>query len=164
MRTRREDREESAYVAKPRFRPNPNPSRSPCGSSNSTTNLHGDIPIPDDLKIYEHARDIAQLRVKDFQKIDDWTIDNHNMAFDFDITWLKNQIIIIQEEKKTIAKGQSERSILVVSHHAPASLQETSSPKYVDNPWSSAFAADLLTDEDWVNVKVWMFGQYTRYD
>jgi len=33
-----------------------------------------------------------------------------------------------------------------------------SSPKDVSNPWSSAFATDLLGDASWDQVKVWVFG------
>ena len=108
-------------------------------------------------KIPEHARHVVQMRVKDFEKIEGWTVDDHNSAYKSDITWLKGQITDIQEENEATAKGRPERNILVVTHHAP-SVQETASPNHVNNPWSSAFATDLLTGEDWVNVKVWVFG------
>jgi predicted phosphodiesterase len=104
----------------------------------------------------EHAREAVRLRVKDFEKIVSWTVDDHNAAYLSDLTWLKDQTAEIQQQNKSKAKGEQERNILVVTHHAP-SLQETSSPKNVSNPWSSAFATNIL-DRDWGNTKVWVFG------
>ncbi|TVY34875.1 Uncharacterized protein LOCC1_G008748 [Lachnellula occidentalis] len=107
--------------------------------------------IPDD------ARQVVQMRVKDFEKIKDWSVDKHNAAYEADIAWLKGQIADIQKAYKSNRKKQPERTTVIVTHHAP-SIQETASPQHVDNPWSSAFATDLLNGEDWCNVKLWVFG------
>lgn len=60
---------------------------------------------------------------------------DHNGSHQLDIAWLLGEIESLQNKK---------RSILVVTHHAP-SLQDTSSPQHANNPWSSAFATDVLS-------------------
>lgn len=105
----------------------------------------------------EDAREVVRLKVKDFEKIEGWTVDDHNASHEADLTWLRHQALDIQRQNKSGAKGERVRNILVVTHHAP-SMQETSSPKDVSNPWSSAFATDLLGDASWGEVKAWVFG------
>jgi predicted phosphodiesterase len=108
-------------------------------------------------KIQDDARQVVQIRVKDFEKILDWSVVNHNAAHEADISWLKGQIADIQKAYDGNPKKQPERTIIIVTHHAP-STQETSNPQHIDNPWSSAFATNLLNGEDWSNVKLWVFG------
>ncbi|TVY83022.1 Uncharacterized protein LSUE1_G002427 [Lachnellula suecica] len=108
-------------------------------------------------KTHPHARDIVQMKVKDFQKIEDWTVDNHNAAHESDITWLRSQVAAVQEENAALGKGKQERKILIITHHAP-SVQETANLHQVGNAWSSAFATDLIKEGDWNGVKVWVFG------
>ncbi|KAH6706201.1 ser/Thr protein phosphatase-like protein superfamily [Leptodontidium sp. MPI-SDFR-AT-0119] len=93
----------------------------------------------------EDAREVAQTKVKDFKKIEGWTVDNHNASHEADLTWLRHPDEPLR------------RNVLVVTHHAP-SMQETSSLMDVGNPWSSAFATDLLGDASWGEVKAWVFG------
>jgi predicted phosphodiesterase len=103
------------------------------------------------------AREAVRTRVKDFKKIVNWTVGGHNEAHESDLTWLINQTAEIQQENNSRAKGEIERNILVVTHHAPSN-QETSSPQNVKNAWSSAFATDLLEAGNWRGIKVWVFG------
>lgn len=105
----------------------------------------------------EDAREVVRMKVKDFEKIDGWAIDDHNGSHEADLTWLRHQALEIQRENKSRARRERVRDILVVTHHAP-SMQETSSPKNVSNPWSCAFATDLLGDASWAEVKAWVFG------
>lgn len=107
--------------------------------------------------VAEDAREVVRLKVKDFDKIDGWTVDDHNASHEADLTWLRHQALEIQMQNKSRAKGERVRDILVVTHHAP-SMKETSSPKNVSNPGSSAFATDLLGDASWSEVKAWVFG------
>lgn len=46
-------------------------------------------------KIPQHATDVVKEKVKDFQKIEGWTIDDHNAAHDSDLSYSK----IIEEVK-----------------------------------------------------------------
>jgi len=107
-------------------------------------------------RINFEAHDIVQMKVKDFQKIEEWSVDAHNLAHVSDITWLRDQVAAIQQEKEASLK-ENKRKILVVTHHAP-SVIETARPEQVGNAWSSAFATDVLGGEIWESVKVWVFG------
>jgi len=104
----------------------------------------------------EDAREVVRMKVKDSEKIEGCTVDDHNASHEADLTWLRDHALDIQQNKST-AKGNSVRNIIVITHYAP-SIQETSSPKNISDPWSSAFATDLLGDAYWGNVKVWVFG------
>lgn len=105
-------------------------------------------------KIPEEAREVVRMKVKDFEKIEEWSVDTHNSAHEADLEWLRAQALDVESQKKG-------RNVLVVTHHAPC-MQETSSPKNVGNAWSSAFATDLLGEGCWGSVKTWVFG-HTHY-
>ncbi|KAF7951624.1 hypothetical protein EAE96_006926 [Botrytis aclada] len=110
-------------------------------------------------KIDDGAREAVQTRVKDLEKIDNWSIDDHNTAHISDLTWLSNQVTNVQNQTKSRADGEPERMIVVITHHAPT-IVGTSSPKNSNNPWGSAFATELLGNSsmNWDDVKVWVFG------
>jgi predicted phosphodiesterase len=108
-------------------------------------------------KVPEDAKDVVRMKVKDFEKIEGWAVDDHNVAHESDLNWLNDQVQAIQQQNKSRAKGEARRNVLVVTHHAP-SMQETSCPRNVNNPWTSAFATDLLEDGNWGDVQVWVFG------
>lgn len=79
-------------------------------------------------KVPFEAREIVESKVKDFQKIDDWTVDNHNATHDSELAWLLKEIQSIRQENETARAQAPKRTILVVTHHAP-SLRGTSSQK-----------------------------------
>ncbi|CDM37579.1 unnamed protein product [Penicillium roqueforti FM164] len=110
--------------------------------------------------IPENSRDIVHYKIQDFQKIKDWTVDEHNAAHESDLNWLRNEVQSIYNNHKTNPTELSKRSILVATHHAPA-MHRTSSPQHAKNPWSAAFATDLLS-QPWNGVKNWVFG-HTHY-
>ncbi|KAH8696476.1 calcineurin-like phosphoesterase [Talaromyces proteolyticus] len=112
-------------------------------------------------KIPHESRDIVQSKIKDFQKIKDWRVDNHNTCHVSDLVWLLKEIHSIQQVNENVEKRSQKQSILVVTHHAP-SLERTSSPQHSQNPWKSAFGTDVLS-HSLNGVKVWVFGdtQYT---
>ncbi|BCR99552.1 uncharacterized protein AKAW2_41235S [Aspergillus luchuensis] len=111
-------------------------------------------------KVPKESSDIVQSKVKDFQEIAEWSVDDHNACHDSDYAWLMKEIHPIQQENETAGKRSRQRSILVVTHHAP-SLQGTSSPKHAQSPWSVAFGTDILSGIP-DGVKVWVFG-HTHY-
>ncbi|KFY07245.1 hypothetical protein V492_07316 [Pseudogymnoascus sp. VKM F-4246] len=105
--------------------------------------------------IAPEAEDVVRSKVGDFKRIEDWAVANHNMEHSLDVAWLENQIKLIRDERST-----SEHQILVVTHHAP-SVQESSNPIHLGNPWGSAFATDLLGVEEkptLSDVQWWIFG------
>lgn len=110
-------------------------------------------------QIQPEAREIVESKVKDFRRIQDWSVAKHNAEHDKDVDWLQKQIQMIRKEPNGL-----HRRIVVITHHAP-SLRQTSKPSDTENPWTSAFASDLigaknvpsLTDVQW-----WIFG-HTHY-
>jgi predicted phosphodiesterase len=109
-------------------------------------------------KIPDDARPLVQMKVVDFQKITDWSVASHNAAYEDDLSWLKDQVAELQKESgRSPKKKQPKRRVFIITHHAPFT-KKTSDPRHANNPWSSAFATDLLNGEDWPNVKLWMFG------
>jgi predicted phosphodiesterase len=103
-------------------------------------------------RIEEGAKEVVKMRVRDFQKIEGWCVDEHNKAFEAESEWLAGQIAEV--------RGGKERNVLVGTHHAPC-LEGTARPEQVENAWSSAFATDLLAEDDreqWDSVKFWVFG------
>jgi hypothetical protein len=124
-----------------------------------------DIPYSDSTilgctlwsKIPDDAREVVRMKVKDFERIEGWMVDDHNTCHEADLAWLWDQMLDIQRLNKSVARLEKARRVLVVTHHAPL-MQETSSLKNFSNPWSSAFATDLLDDGRWGGVKVWVFG------
>ncbi|KAJ5364587.1 uncharacterized protein N7496_010300 [Penicillium cataractarum] len=110
-------------------------------------------------KVPVDAKEIVQSKIQDFKKIQDWTIDDHNTSHETDLAWLLSEIQSLQTQSKN---QKQKRSILIMTHHAP-SLQNTSSPQHANNPWSSAFATDILSKiSDVSSVKAWVFG-HTHY-
>jgi hypothetical protein len=104
---------------------------------------------------------LSSQRLRTSKKIEEWTIDDHNAAYDLDTSWLRRQVKSIRQENDKTAKPTQKRLILIVTHHAP-SLRKTSGPQHDQNPWNSAFATDLLSQDDWNGVKIWVFG-HTHY-
>ncbi|KAE8379571.1 calcineurin-like phosphoesterase [Aspergillus bertholletiae] len=111
-------------------------------------------------KRYDVPQEIVQMKVKDFQKIEAWSVDDHNANYDADLAWLLNEINSTHLENGTVGTRREQKSILVVTHHAPL-LRATSSPQHVGSPWSVAFATDVLPQIP-DGVDVWVFG-HTHY-
>jgi len=84
-------------------------------------------------------------------------VDINNTAYESDLLWLRGQVAAIQTENAEVKDNNYRRSILVVTHHAPC-VAGTSSPQYVGDPCTCAFATDILGDGDWTGVKTWAHG------
>jgi hypothetical protein len=113
--------------------------------------LHSRIPI--------EAEEIVQNKVNDFRRIIDWTVSNHSEEHAADVEWLETEIISIRKMDTRLC-----RKIVVISHHAPI-IKGSSKPSDEGNPWSSAFATDLIGNKDKSpldDVQWWVFG-HTHY-
>ncbi|KAK4150205.1 Metallo-dependent phosphatase-like protein [Chaetomidium leptoderma] len=108
--------------------------------------LWSDIP--------EESYGIVQAKVNDFKKIDQWTAQRHTAIHKEEVTWLREQVAQIEA-------GPAKRRILIATHHAPC-VEGSARPEQVSNPWTPAFATDLVDKEGWVGVKTWVFG-HTHY-
>lgn len=101
------------------------------------------------------AEAVVASKINDFRRVDGWTVERHNAAHAADLAWL-------QAELADLGRSGDGRSVVVVTHHAP-SVRETSRPEHLENPWTSAFATDLLSDERaWKLVACWVYG-HTHY-
>ena len=102
--------------------------------------------IPEDVKA------VVQMKVNDFKHIEGWTVNSHNSEHQQDVEWLQREMQNIRNEKDL-----RKRNILVITHHAPT-IQDTSKPSDLANPWSCAFSTDLLGDKALTESQVWVFG------
>ncbi|KAI1343419.1 phosphoesterase [Xylariaceae sp. FL0016] len=119
------------------------------------------IDLPDAITILgctlwshvpDEAKEIVGKKVTDFRRIESWTVDRHNAAHTSDLTWLRAEL-------DNMDPG---RSVLVVTHHAPL-IRGTSRPEHLKNPWTSAFATNIMSGEKtWGSVRHWVFG-HTHY-
>ncbi|KAF3481125.1 Ser/Thr protein phosphatase superfamily protein [Arthroderma uncinatum] len=105
-------------------------------------------------------------RVKDFHRIKDWSIEDHNAEHREDVEWLRDQITSLRDgDRASNLEGQ--RSIIVITHHAPC-INESSRPEHVQNPWTCSFATELLdqavspANAIFSQVQHWVFG-HTHY-
>ena len=102
--------------------------------------------------IPEDASSIVQAKVSDFKKINGWTIEKHNEIHTEEASWLREEVVQIQS---------AGRRLLVATHHAPC-MRGTSRPEHSNNSWTPAFATDLLDQEGWDGINIWVFG-HTHY-
>jgi predicted phosphodiesterase len=105
------------------------------------------------------SRVAVEGRVKDFQRIPGWTVDQHNDEHEKDLEWLRSEI-------RSISGGlgcpNRAKRILVITHHAPIK-KGSSHPKHDENLWTDAFATDLIgVHEEVRRVQWWIFG-HTHY-
>lgn len=104
-------------------------------------------------------RTAVEQRVKDFQKILNWTVDLHNEEHQKDLDWLRTEINSISSGSEG---HRNAKHILVISHHAPFKIG-SSHPNNENNPWADAFATDLIgVHEEISRVEWWVFG-HTHY-
>ena len=103
-------------------------------------------------RISADAKTTVQMKVNDFKHIDNWTVDDHNSEHQRDVEWLQREIQKIRSEEH-----QPQRGVIVITHHAPT-VNGTSKPSDLANPWSCAFSTDLLRDKALTDVQWWIFG------
>ncbi|KAI7783405.1 Ser/Thr protein phosphatase [Diaporthe eres] len=106
--------------------------------------------------IPDSARAIVESKISDYRNIDGWSVDKNNERHVEEAAWLASELQSLSDASK-LNHQQQARNILVVTHHAP-SLTGTSAPEHADNPWTPAFATDLLPRLDTDRVKTWVFG------
>ncbi|KAH6838572.1 Metallo-dependent phosphatase-like protein [Chaetomium sp. MPI-CAGE-AT-0009] len=78
----------------------------------------------------------------------------HNAVHQEEVAWLREQV-------QQAAASTPKRRLLIATHHTPC-VEGTARQDQVGNPWSPAFATDLVQQEGWGGVKAWVFG-HTHY-
>ena len=108
--------------------------------------------------ILPEAQDFIRTKIKDFQRIKDWTIEMHNASHLDDVAWLEERVQSTIPQKVPRATH-----ILVITHNAPT-IQRTSRPDQVHSLQVSAFATDLRFESTrtFSNVRCWIYG-HTHY-
>ncbi|CAG8961388.1 hypothetical protein HYFRA_00013336 [Hymenoscyphus fraxineus] len=96
--------------------------------------------------------------LNDFYHIEDWTVEDHCKAHTSDLRWLNDQVNLISQ-------NESNRKIIVLTHHSPTISPRSSDPAHSGSRISSGFMSDLSNETCWTsrNVKVWVFG-HTHYN
>ncbi|KAF3771013.1 hypothetical protein M406DRAFT_232888, partial [Cryphonectria parasitica EP155] len=114
------------------------------------------------------AKQIVESKTSDFRNIKAWSVEKHNEIHAQEAAWLHDKLLhhsssISNNTTPAEPNGRKKnrRNIIVVTHHAP-SADGTSSPAYASNPWTFAFATDVLPSLDLEVVKAWVFG-HTHY-
>lgn len=108
----------------------------------------------------DSAEAIVESKVSDYKKIRGWSVGKHNQRHAEEAAWLESELQSLSSAARADPRRRG-RDILVVTHHAP-SLTGTSAPEHADNPWTPAFATDLLPRLNTERVKIWVFG-HTHY-
>ncbi|KKO97283.1 Ser/Thr protein phosphatase [Trichoderma harzianum] len=106
--------------------------------------------------IPEEAVPIIEAKISDFKKITGWTALKHHQIHTEEAEWLREEVAQLATQDQ-----HNSRQILIATHHAPC-VQGTSKPADTNNPWTPAFATDLVTKGNWGNVTCWIFG-HTHY-
>lgn len=109
--------------------------------------LHSHIPSESELWV--------RMKVADFSHINNWTVESHNAEHKRDVEWLRTCV-------QGVTRANPGSTILIITHHAPA-LKNTCDPKYLSNPWNSAFCTDVLNSQIpyWTgarSIRYWIFG------
>ena len=102
----------------------------------------------------EQAQSV-QLFVSDFERVEDWTVEDHNAAHASDLAWLNKQVL-------HISKSAPHRKIIIFTHHSPTTTPEANHPRHLKDASGvrSAFMTDLSAEPCWTAsaVKLWAFG------
>ncbi|KAL7916635.1 putative calcineurin-like phosphoesterase [Trichoderma velutinum] len=106
--------------------------------------------------IPEEAATVIETKITDFKKIIGWSTQKHNQIHTEEAEWLREEVAQLATQDQC-----NSRQIVIVTHHASC-LQGTSKPADTNNPWTPAFATDLVTKGNWGNVAFWIFG-HTHY-
>ncbi|KAK4041146.1 ser thr protein phosphatase superfamily [Parachaetomium inaequale] len=91
--------------------------------------------------IPQDAYGVVEAKVNDFKKINQWTAKQHNTIHLKELSWIRENVRLI-----TAAPGK--KRLLIATHHAPC-IEGTSRPEHVSNPWTPAFATDLVDQHGW---------------
>jgi len=102
------------------------------------------------------TKDAKGQGLQNFHRVQDWTVEDHNLAHAGDLEWLTTECAVIRAQ-------EPHRRVVVFTHHAPT-RHGTISPKYADSQITSAFGSELTTHPIWAApISLWAFG-HTHYN
>jgi predicted phosphodiesterase len=95
----------------------------------------------------------AQLN-KDFESIQDWSVEDHNREHELDVEWLHTSL-------RHISDTAPQREVIILTHHAP-SFKDTCHLMHEGNAVSQCFCSNTLekfrTWKGHEQVSNWIFG------
>jgi len=106
----------------------------------------------------EQAKAVAS-RLVDFKDTLNWSVHDHNLSHQSDLSWLNAEV-------SKIAREEPQRHIAIFTHHSPCGGDERANdPRHNKNEVTSGFVTDLRNEGCWRNskVKMWAFG-HTHYN
>ena len=105
--------------------------------------------------IRAEQKDTVGMFVTDFERINNWTPDDHNKVHVSDLAWLNKQV-------DHISQAEPHRTIIIFKHYNPTISAEANSSWNLQDTSEvlSAFATDLSSENCWTSpaVKLWAFG------
>ncbi|KAF2206650.1 hypothetical protein CERZMDRAFT_52821 [Cercospora zeae-maydis SCOH1-5] len=90
---------------------------------------------------------------RDFARIENWTISEHNREFRKDLDWLR-------ESLQDLRRSEPYKNVVIVTHFAPA-FQRTSHPRHSIGVQSECWcsnALELVCEQPQKQVRYWIFG------
>ncbi|KAH7101866.1 Ser/Thr protein phosphatase protein [Auriculariales sp. MPI-PUGE-AT-0066] len=103
-------------------------------------------------KLDPEELDLLSFMLTDFKRIKDLNPSNFSAEHARDLEWLNGAV-------QDIAANEPERSIVILTHHAPTT-EGVSNPRYRDGPTKSGWATELTAEPCWNAdiVRLWAFG------
>ncbi|KAF1961310.1 hypothetical protein CC80DRAFT_488616 [Byssothecium circinans] len=91
----------------------------------------------------------VQLFVSDFERVEDWTVEDHNAAHASDLAWLNEQVL-------QISKSEPHRKIIIFTHYSPTTSPEANDPRPLKDASGvrSAFMTDLSAEPCCVEMRL----------
>jgi len=91
--------------------------------------------------------------LNDFYHINNWTVEQHNVAHTVDLNWLNAEV-------KSISETEPNRKIIILTHYSPTTSSNSIDPAHAQSKISSGFSSDLTGEICWTNrsVVAWAFG------
>lgn len=109
-------------------------------------------------RIPEASLEDLSFGLNDFFRIDSWAVEYHVSAHESDLAWLNERV-------RALSREDSDRKVIVFTHHSPTVDARTVNPRHAGNKISTGFATELRGETCWLGESVvfWAFG-HTHYN
>ena len=105
--------------------------------------------------VSQEQHDSVKQFISDFVEISEWSVESHVEAHEEELNWLNAQV-------SACAAKAPHRSIVILTHHSPTTLEEANAQRHQSDPNNvqSAYVTDLSKQICWTTpqVKIWAFG------
>ncbi|KAF2144093.1 uncharacterized protein K452DRAFT_285309 [Aplosporella prunicola CBS 121167] len=103
--------------------------------------------------ILTEQKELVSMKLKDFDNIDDWAIEDHKAAYNADLAWLNDQV-------SQLATSEPHLQVTILTHYSPTLDPRSMDPRHTGSKIFSGFMTDLSNEICWNSpvVKTWIFG------